>query len=118
MQFGIPKVVTSDQGSEFNNNLDKELMKLLNVDHRLTSPYHPQVKQYSIYIGRGSGEGGVGGGGGGGGGGARGAAAPVKKLWRGLAPLKLFSSIIRDTLIEQSQYSLRSSVASYVCSYK
>ena len=62
MQFGIPKVVTSDQGSEFNNNLDKELMKLLNVDHRLTSPYHPQVKQYSIYIykyiGRGSGEGG------------------------------------------------------------
>ena len=48
MQFGIPKVVTSDQGSEFNNNMDKKLMKLLNIDHRLTSPYHPQVRiQYS-----------------------------------------------------------------------
>jgi len=44
MQFGIPKVVTSDQGSEFNNNMDKKLMKLLNIDHRLTSPYHPQVR--------------------------------------------------------------------------
>lgn len=48
MQFGIPKVVTSDQGSKFNNNMDKKLMKLLNIDHRLTSPYHPQVRiQYS-----------------------------------------------------------------------
>ena len=36
-------------------------------------------------------------------GGARGATAPVKKFWRGLAPLKLFNSIIRDTLIEQSR---------------
>jgi len=48
MQFGIPKMVTSDQGSEFNNNLDRKLMKLLNVDHRLTSPYHPQVSIYYI----------------------------------------------------------------------
>ena len=27
MQFGIPKVISSDQGSEFNNNLDRKLMK-------------------------------------------------------------------------------------------
>ena len=33
MQFGIPKVVPSDEGSEFNNKMDKKLMKLLNVDH-------------------------------------------------------------------------------------
>ena len=26
-----------------------------------------------------------------------------KKFWRGLVPLKLFNSIIRDTLIEQSR---------------
>ena len=43
MKFGIPKVITTDQGSEFNNKLDSELMTLLNVDHRLTTPYHPQV---------------------------------------------------------------------------
>ena len=43
MKFGIPKVITTDQGSEFNNKLDSELMALLNVDHRLTTPYHPQV---------------------------------------------------------------------------
>ena len=43
MQFGLPKVITSDQGSEFNNNLDKKLMKMMNIDHRLTTPYHPQV---------------------------------------------------------------------------
>ena len=37
MKFGIPRVVTTDQGSEFNNKLDSELMTLLNVDHRLTT---------------------------------------------------------------------------------
>ena len=43
MKFGIPKVITTDQGSEFNNKLDSELMTLLIVDHHLTTPYHPQV---------------------------------------------------------------------------
>ena len=38
-----PKVITTDQDSEFNNKLDSTLMTLLNVDHRLTTPYHPQV---------------------------------------------------------------------------
>ena len=49
MKFGIPKVITTDQGSEFNNKLDSELMALLNVDHRLTTPYHPQVIILYIY---------------------------------------------------------------------
>ena len=43
MQFGLPRVITSDQGSEFNNRLDKKLMKMMKIDHRLTTPYHPQV---------------------------------------------------------------------------
>lgn len=43
MRMGLPQVVTSDQGREFNNKLDKCLMELLGVDHRLTAPYHPQV---------------------------------------------------------------------------
>lgn len=43
MRMGLCKVITSDQGKEFNNELNKELMKRLNIDHRLTTPYHPQV---------------------------------------------------------------------------
>ena len=43
MRMGLPQVITSDQGREFNNKLDKRLMKLLGIDHRLTTPYHPQV---------------------------------------------------------------------------
>ena len=43
MQFGIPKAITTDQGKEFNNSLDKMIMKQLKVNHRLTTPYHPQV---------------------------------------------------------------------------
>lgn len=43
MRMGLPRVVTSDQGREFNNSLDDCLMKLLKIDHRLTTPYHPQA---------------------------------------------------------------------------
>ena len=43
MIMGFPKVITSD-GKEFNNGLlDKELMELLGIEHRLTAAYHPQV---------------------------------------------------------------------------
>ena len=44
MRMGIPKVITSDQGREFNNKLNGELMERLQIDHRLTTPYHPQVR--------------------------------------------------------------------------
>ena len=52
MRMGLCKVVTSDHGKEFNNNLNKELIKKLGIDHRLTMPYHPQVKSllYGIRI--------------------------------------------------------------------
>ena len=43
MRMGLPKAITSDQGTEFNNKLDHELMKLLSIEHRLATPYHPQV---------------------------------------------------------------------------
>jgi len=43
MKMGICKVLTTDQGTEFNNKLNKELMRTLGIDHRLTTPYHPQV---------------------------------------------------------------------------
>ena len=43
MMFGLPNVITSYQGSELNNEMDKRLMKMLNIEHWLTTPYHPQV---------------------------------------------------------------------------
>ena len=39
-KYGLCKVVTSDQGTEFNNAINQELMKLLKIDYRLTTPYH------------------------------------------------------------------------------
>lgn len=48
MKMGLCKVVTSDQGTEFNNKLNTEMMKLLGINHRLTTPYHPQVCMYII----------------------------------------------------------------------
>ena len=44
MRMGLPHVITSDQGKEFNNRLDTRLMRLLGIKRRLTTPYHPQVR--------------------------------------------------------------------------
>ena len=41
--IGLPSVITTDQGKEFSNNLNTELMKEFNIQHRLTTPYHPQA---------------------------------------------------------------------------
>ena len=43
MRMGLPKVIISDNGGEFDNKLDKSLAKLLGISRRLTTPYHPQV---------------------------------------------------------------------------
>ena len=50
MTLGLPRVVTSDQGREFNDSINQELMSLLGITHRLTTAYHPQVGFYSIRI--------------------------------------------------------------------
>ena len=36
-------MLTTDQGKEFNNKMNKELMRVFNIDHRLTTAYHPQA---------------------------------------------------------------------------
>ena len=41
--MGLPAVITTDQGTEFKNKLNDELMKTFNIDHRLTTAYHPQA---------------------------------------------------------------------------
>ena len=43
MRFRLPKVITSDQGKEINNELNVELARRLGIEHRLTTRYHPQV---------------------------------------------------------------------------
>lgn len=47
--MGLPKLLTTDQGKEFNNKLDLEMMSLLGVKRHLVTPYHPQVIVLRIF---------------------------------------------------------------------
>ena len=47
MRMGLPRVMLSDNGREFNNELDTTLSSLLGINRRLTTPYHPQVQYIS-----------------------------------------------------------------------
>ena len=38
--FGLPKVIQSDNGAEFNNSVVRALVKLLGNEHRFISPYN------------------------------------------------------------------------------
>ena len=40
--FGIPKAIVSDQGKEFCNKLAEHLYRALQIEHKMTTPYHPQ----------------------------------------------------------------------------
>jgi hypothetical protein len=42
-RHGCPKEILSDQGKSFCNELVDNLCKLLEIRHRLASPYHPQT---------------------------------------------------------------------------
>jgi hypothetical protein len=39
-RYGCPKVLVSDRGTHFVNNVIKELTEKYKIKHRLTSPYH------------------------------------------------------------------------------
>ena len=39
--FGAPKIILSDQGTEFNNELVNELVKNIGVEHVVTAAYNP-----------------------------------------------------------------------------
>ena len=41
--MGLPTVMTTDQGKEFHNRVNDELMKVFGIKHRLTTAYHPQA---------------------------------------------------------------------------
>ena len=41
--FGPPKIILSDQGTEFCNKIVAELLKVVGVEHRVTSAYNPRT---------------------------------------------------------------------------
>jgi len=41
--FGFPKILQSDNGTEFVNQVVAHLTKSAKIDHRLTTPYHPRA---------------------------------------------------------------------------
>ena len=41
--YGIPKQITTDNGSEYVNELQKAIWDSLQIDHNVTTPYHPQA---------------------------------------------------------------------------
>jgi hypothetical protein len=41
--LGLPKIIQSDNGPEFVNNIMRVLVKLTGIDHRLISPYNPRA---------------------------------------------------------------------------
>ncbi len=40
--FGLPKVVQTDQGTNFLSKLVSQVLTTLNISHRVSSAYHPQ----------------------------------------------------------------------------
>ena len=49
MRMGLPHVILSDNGKEFDNHLDTMLADLLGIKRRLTTPYHPQVNPIVLH---------------------------------------------------------------------
>ena len=43
LRHGAPKILITDQGREFNNELNTELCQFTGTEHRITSAYHPQT---------------------------------------------------------------------------
>lgn len=45
--MGLPVVITTDQGKEFHNQFDKQMMQAFGVTYRMTTPYHPQANGFN-----------------------------------------------------------------------
>ena len=50
MRMGLPRLLTSDQGGEFRNAIDKSIMEMLGIKHHFLTPYHPQVTHDSFNV--------------------------------------------------------------------
>jgi hypothetical protein len=49
---GVPKVILTDQGTEFCNDLQREVWKVLQISHQTTTPYHPQCNSQAEVFNR------------------------------------------------------------------
>ena len=48
--MGIPSVITTDQGREFRNQLNKQLTDGFGIKHHLTTSYQPHVYNQNVLI--------------------------------------------------------------------
>ncbi len=44
-RFGVPRILQSDRGTHFVNELIQRLIKRFKIKHSLLSPYHPQLNR-------------------------------------------------------------------------
>src|SRR4051794_22284989 len=44
-RHGCPKIILSDKGTHFKNNLVEELCEKFGIKHKLSAPYHPQTNE-------------------------------------------------------------------------
>lgn len=42
-RFGVPDIITTDQGRQFESDLFSQLMTSFGIQHLRSSPYHPQA---------------------------------------------------------------------------
>lgn len=42
-RFGVPKILVSDRGTHFLNKVIESMTERFQIDHRKTTPYHPQT---------------------------------------------------------------------------
>jgi hypothetical protein len=47
VRFGCPKILISDRGTHFLNETMEEMTKLFKINHRKTTPYHPQTNGHT-----------------------------------------------------------------------
>ena len=45
-RHGLPGVLLTDQGTNFQSNLVKSMCKMFNIDQRRTTAYHPQTNGF------------------------------------------------------------------------
>ena len=41
--YGCPDIIISDRGTEFCNAVSEAIFKYMQIEHRVSAPYHPQT---------------------------------------------------------------------------
>ena len=44
-RFGVPLQIKSDRGKQFHYELFKAMCELLDVDHKMSTPFHPVLRK-------------------------------------------------------------------------